>query len=115
MNHTVSTADEMLDRIKYALRIPTDAALSRHLGVTPSVLSSWRSRNAIRYDLVIGKIANVSYHWMITGEGEIFCVPPIIDPTESEKIAKLEKMVTEQRDRLDRLTAPRVITRSCYT
>jgi transposase len=109
MPNIVPTAAEMLDRIKHALRLHSDTALAKRFGVSANVVSSWRNRNAIRYETIIGKVENVSYDWLIRGDGEMFLAPPAPPPTADEKINALEQIVIEQRERLDRLTSPRLV------
>ncbi len=42
-----------------------------YLGVAPSTISSWLSRNTIDYDLIFAKCENISPEWLLTGEGEM--------------------------------------------
>lgn len=42
-----------------------------YLGVAPSTISSWLSRNTLDYDLIFAKCENISPEWLLTGEGEM--------------------------------------------
>ncbi len=41
------------------------------LGVAPSTISSWLSRDTLDYDLVFAKCENISPEWLLTGKGEM--------------------------------------------
>lgn len=40
---------ECLEQLKYELRLKTDADLAEYLGVTPSALTKWKSRDELPY------------------------------------------------------------------
>lgn len=69
----------ILNRLKEAYNLNSNADLSRFLGVTPSVINNWYSRNTIDYDLIITKCVDINFNWLLSGKGEMF----IIDNTQS--------------------------------
>ncbi len=83
-------ADSTLDRLKVVLNLKNDVALANSLGVKPTTISSWRSRDSLDHDRIIAKcIENkININWLHTGEGEIFV----------EKQAKLEPKILRMRD-----------------
>lgn len=58
----------ILDRIKTASKSKTDADLARFLGVSPAVLSNWKSRGSIDYDLILSKCEHLDLNWLLTGK-----------------------------------------------
>lgn len=44
---------------------------AKRLGVSPSTISTWMSRNTIDYDLIFAKCKGVSPGWLLTGEGNM--------------------------------------------
>lgn len=47
------------------------SVFAKYIGVAPSTISSWLSRNTIDYDLLFAKCEGVSSRWLLTGEGDI--------------------------------------------
>jgi hypothetical protein len=66
------SASAVLDRMREALSVNTDAALGEKLGVAPTTISNWRKRNTIPYKQVIEVSLRqfTSIKWLITGIGE---------------------------------------------
>lgn len=58
--------DSILDKLKRHLRAETDQQLAIHLGVSPQVLSNWRSRKRVDYALIIdfSKRKNIDLDWL---------------------------------------------------
>ena len=61
------------------LGLKSDKNLSDFLGIKPTTLSSWRTRDTLDYDLIFTKCVDISIDWLVTGKG-----PIRLDPT-SEK------------------------------
>lgn len=53
-----------------------------YIGVAPSTISSWRSRNAIDYDLIFAKCKDISASWLLSGEGDMFGEVDIVKPKD---------------------------------
>lgn len=66
---TLSQKQEIINRIKQAYKLPTDAALATFLGVSKSTISNWASRNSIDYDLIFSKCEHLNFDWLLTGVG----------------------------------------------
>jgi Bacteriophage CI repressor helix-turn-helix domain len=49
-------ADDVIERLKFALGCKSDADLGRTIGIAPTTISSWRSRESIPYE-EIAKLA----------------------------------------------------------
>lgn len=62
----------ILDRIKEAYSLKSNAKLAAFLGIPPTTLSSWYSRNSFDLDLIYGKCVDIDLNWLLTGEGSMF-------------------------------------------
>jgi len=68
---------------------------AKYLGVAPSTISTWISRNSLDYDLIFAKCKNISPNWLLTGEGAMLKneiasssgknIQPIYQPRTLEK------------------------------
>ena len=47
------------------------SVFAKLIGVTPSTISSWLSRDTLDYDLLFAKCENISSEWLLTGRGEM--------------------------------------------
>lgn len=63
---------DLLERIKICANLKNDAELARFLGKSPSVLSNWKARNSIDYDLIFSKCEHFNLDWLLTGRGAKF-------------------------------------------
>lgn len=61
----------ILDRIKKAYTLKSNAKLASFLGIPPTTLSSWYSRNTFDLDLIYEKCVEINLNWLLTGEGEM--------------------------------------------
>lgn len=57
----------VLDRIKEAYKLKSNAELARFLGVKPNTISNWYARNSIDYDIVFSKCEGTNLDWLING------------------------------------------------
>lgn len=60
---------EIVGRAKRVLDLKTDAALASYLGVSRSTLSNWIARNSIDFPLLLERLKEVDYNWLLTGKG----------------------------------------------
>lgn len=44
---------------------------AKQIGVAPSTISTWISRNSLDYDLIFAKCENLSPGWLLTGQGSM--------------------------------------------
>ena len=60
---------DIVKRAKRVLNFKTDSDLAGYLGVSRSTLSNWIVRNSIDFPLLLGKLSEVDYNWLLTGKG----------------------------------------------
>lgn len=60
---------EIVKRAKLVMGFKTDVELATFLGISRSTLSNWCSRNSIDYPLLLEKLKEVDYNWLLTGKG----------------------------------------------
>ena len=92
---------------------------AKFLGVAPSTISSWLSRDTMDYDLLFAKCENLSADWLLTGNGNMMTaspkkesrkkvptVPPPEDKTPdnlSDTIMQLVATISRQAEEIGRL------------
>lgn len=59
----------ILNAIKLHYGFKSNAEFARFLEITPQILSNWRARNSIDYDLIYTKCVDIDANWLLTGEG----------------------------------------------
>lgn len=60
---------DIVDRLKLAYKMRSDAELARFLGVVPSTISNWQRRGSIDHDLIFTKCNDLNEAWILTGDG----------------------------------------------
>lgn len=70
------------------------SVFAKYIGVAPSTISSWLSRDTLDYDLIFAKCENISSDWLLTGKGEMIKSNPNIQILSEPKTK--EKKLTEQ-------------------
>lgn len=72
---------------------PSKAALAKYLGASSGKLQKWESGSLPQQDdlQLLHKLFNLSYAWLVTGEGEP--LDALLNPTQKEanRLAELEK------------------------
>lgn len=73
----VANVSKILDRIKKAYRLPSDAELARYLDVTTGTVATWRKRNAMKIYDILEKLSDeakgdLNLNWLFYGEGDVF-------------------------------------------
>jgi phage repressor protein C with HTH and peptisase S24 domain len=70
MNHL----KEILERLKKYYKVENNRQLAEKLEINYQTLNTWLKRNKIPYDLLfkIGQNENISYDWLLTGEGNMY-------------------------------------------
>lgn len=61
----------ILRDIKKHYHLKKDSDFARFLGIKPTTLSSWYSRNTFDIDLVYSKCGEIDANWLITGSGNM--------------------------------------------
>lgn len=65
------------ERLEAIIRYYSDgkpSVFAKRIGVAPSTISSWLSRDTLDYDLLFAKCENISSEWLLTGKGDMFKV-----------------------------------------
>lgn len=64
-------ARRILDRLKSAFGLKTDAKLADFLGVKPSTVATWIIRNSVNYELIIASCkGKIDLNWLLAGDQE---------------------------------------------
>lgn len=61
----------ILNKIKEYYNFKTNTEFANFLGIPPTTLSSWYSRNTMDYHLIYAKCKDIDANWLLTGEGEM--------------------------------------------
>lgn len=77
----VFSASDIVKRSKRVKNFKTDSEFAAYLGISRSTLSNWIARNSIDFPLVLGRMKEVDYNWLLTGKGT---------PTAHLKVCKSE-------------------------
>lgn len=64
--------NEIVDRLKKAEEIQSDADFARYIDMKPSALSMARKRNAIDLFQIFKKFEHYSKEWIVSGEGPMY-------------------------------------------
>ncbi len=73
---------DIVKRAKRVLNFKTDADLAAYLGVSRSTLSNWVARNSIDFPLLLSKLKDVDYNWLLLGK------KPLIPQSETSDALK---------------------------
>ncbi len=65
-------SDSILNRLKSAYDLPSDAALSRRLGVTAQTVSNWRRRGAVPFSQILSNSHDLNLNWLFRNVGSVF-------------------------------------------
>ena len=68
---TYKTKDFIISQIKTHYNFKSDAQFARFLGIKPQVLSNWRKRNTIDYELLARACTEIDANWLMTGTGSM--------------------------------------------
>lgn len=61
-------SNDILDRLKKALNMRSDAELARFLEVNPSTVATWRVKQSMKFDRIIEYSRNIDLNWLFKGE-----------------------------------------------
>ena len=70
-NTTTLPQKERLEAIIKHYSDGKPSVFAKLIGVAPSTISSWLSRDTLDYDLLFAKCENLSSEWLLTGRGEM--------------------------------------------
>ena len=60
---------EIVERAKLVLGMKKDTEFASYLGVSRSTLSNWIARNSIDFPLLLERMKDVDYNWLLMGKG----------------------------------------------
>lgn len=88
----VSTIDPMavLDRMKTAYGLRTEAELATHLEMTTARLGNWRIRKTVDWNIIFAHCDGINFHWLLTGAGAFF---PADDTSDASPFYRFALMV----------------------
>jgi hypothetical protein len=61
----------MLKHIKEHLKFTKDKEFADYLGIKPTVLSNWHTRNSFDNELLYTKCDFINPHWLLSGQGDM--------------------------------------------
>ena len=70
---------DIVKRARMVMDFKSDAELAAYLGVSRSTLSNWSSRNSIDFPLLLKKLKDVDYNWLLVGKGSPVREPKFCD------------------------------------
>lgn len=76
---TCLNVGEIVKRAKIVLSFKRDSELAEFLGISRATLSNWVSRNSIDYPLILNKLKDVDYNWLLVGKGKPYYEPTYWD------------------------------------
>lgn len=94
----------VLDRIKEAYNIKSNAKLASFLGIAPTTLSSWYSRCTFDLDLLYEKCVGINLSWLLTGEGDMIKNETTNQLNQSSDSGILLKLLEEKEKKIEKLT-----------
>lgn len=93
----------ILNSIKDYYRFKNNSEFARYLGITPQVLSNWKSRDTYDPSLIYTKCLDINPHWLLTGDGDMLSSENTNTPIKSEMV---DKMDLTKDPRFDVLSGP---------
>ncbi len=108
---------KILDRIKTFYNLKNNAKLAAFLGVPPTTLSSWYSRDTFDLDIIYEKCVDIDLAWLLTGEGSMLkeeqseekTANKPMDNTPSDNNALLYKMYIDIQSKDAEITELKLI------
>lgn len=64
--------NQILQRIKKAYHLETDAEVAKFLGIKPSTLSMQKNRERLNLNLILEKCSDLNKNWLLDGVGQIW-------------------------------------------
>ncbi len=61
----------ILNEIKKHYKFINDSAFAQFLGISPTRLSNWRTRNTLDYELISTICVDIDANWLLSGKGEM--------------------------------------------
>lgn len=98
----------ILNKIREYLKLKSDAEFASFLGIKPTTLSSWRSRNTYDLELLYSKCGQLNPEWLLTGtepmlkEEKTFTLhePEELYLSSKSKDELYERLIAEKEERI---------------
>lgn len=94
---------EVLNRIKEHFGLKSNAKLAAFLGIAPTTLSSWYSRDTFDLDIIYSKCVGLNLDWLLLGIGSKLrnnqsdpTEPTVIETEKSGEAAAFYRMYKEK-------------------
>lgn len=84
-------------RVKYAYSLKNDAEIAEFLGVSPSTIATWKSRNTFPFEILVAKCKDVDWNWLIFGSLFPAKSKTVTEGNIVEKVKDTEKNNTNSR------------------
>lgn len=98
---------EVLNRIKEHFGFKSNAKLAAFLGIAPTTLSSWYSRDTFDIDVIYSKCVGLNLDWLLTGRGTVLLSQPQIlqaeVPNDSTFVNKLFDTIEKKDLKIEEL------------
>lgn len=100
--------DDVIGRLKKALKINNDCELAERINMKPTTFNSRKKSQSLPYEeiLVLANTEKLDFNWVLTGEGEMLKTKPEpIQPssTEDRRIGASERRIGIMQELLDGL------------
>lgn len=95
-------AKEILDRVKFFLKLRTDTELASVLEIKSNTLSTWKKRGKVDLAALFSACEGANLNWLLYGTGTMRAGQ--LDPVTGRVVAMLETMDKEQRRDVLRFT-----------
>lgn len=98
---------EVLNRIKEHFALKSNAKLAAFLGIAPTTLSSWYSRDTFDLDIIYSKCVDLNLDWLLTGRGTMLLSQPQTlqaeNPSDSPFINRLFDTIEKKDLKIEEL------------
>lgn len=86
------SSQEIISRLKIAIKANTDNEVSSYLGISKATLSNWKKRNSCDFLLLFSKCKHINLNWLIYGEGSMLK----IEHTHTNDISLAETIIRDK-------------------
>jgi len=82
--------DDVISRVKKALKIKADYELANRINMKPTAFNSRKKANSLPFEelLVLANSEKLDFNWVLTGEGEMYRIGPKINSVSEERAEK---------------------------
>lgn len=80
----ISDKSLILNKIKLHYKLKNNVDFAKYLGIAPTTLSNWYTRNSIDYELIFTLCEDIDMNWVLSGKGEMLKVTKESDQKDHE-------------------------------